>query len=203
MKTNYAVEFIATPSQVNALLADPVLSPLLLSAIANGVKPEWRENLGATRYCFQTGGATMVPDSALEVLVSMGVTVLFGNSGIYIEVPTSALDNLVPVSWPDARLPDIEATEGITVQGDRRQYQDYTLAIEGVNGTSLIRCGYIPNGMTGFIGYLSTEWSEGMSDTIDTPEIISLYREAFLSLGLIFHNGLAAWKVGNLSPDIR
>jgi hypothetical protein len=173
-----------------------------MSAIANGTKPTWEENLKATRYRFLAGGADMVPNMALEALIAMGVIVLFSGSGIYIEVPTTTLDNLVTTSWPDAKQPGTVDEDGKTVDGDRRQYQDYTQTIEGENGTSLVRCGYIPNGMNGFIGYLPTQWKEGMLDTVDTPELIALYKAAFPDAQLVFYRSLDAWKSANVSQLI-
>ena len=202
MKTKYSIEFIATPTQVNALLADSTLQPLLISALANGVQSAWLNNLSASRYRFLGGGADMVPDMALEALIAMGVIVLFSGSGIYIEVPTTTLDNLVTTSWPDAKQPGTVDEDGKTVDGDRRQYQDYTQTIEGENGTSLVRCGYIPNGMNGFIGYLPTQWKEGMLDTVDTPELIALYKAAFPDAQLVFYRSLDAWKAANVSQLI-
>jgi hypothetical protein len=202
LKTNYEVEFIATPAQVNTLLADATLQPLLMSAIANGTKPTWEENLKATRYRFLAGGAEMVPNMALDALIAMGVIVLFSGSGIYIEVPTPTLDNLVTTSWPDAKHPGTVDDDDNVIDGDRRQYQDYTQTIEGENGTSLVRCGYIPNGMNGFIGYLPTQWKEGMLDTVDTPELIALYKAAFPDAQLVFYRSLDAWKAANVSQLI-
>ena len=200
MKSNYPVEFIATPAQINTVLTDATLSPLLMSAIANGTEPTWEENLKATRYRFLAGGAGLVPDTALDALISMGVIVLFSGSGFYVEVPTTTLNNLVTVAWPDAKeLSTVDEDDNV-IAGDRRQYKDYTQLIEGENGTSLVRCGYIPNGMNGFIGYLPTEWKEGMLDTVDTPEMISLYKAAFPDAQLVFYRSLIAWEADNVTP---
>lgn len=59
--SNYAIEFIVTPEQIDALIAiDPAMETLFNKAVLNGVLPLWDDSYSGTRYRFKPGGAALV-----------------------------------------------------------------------------------------------------------------------------------------------
>ena len=182
--SRYAIEFVLTPSQIETLLTIPGMSDMFDTAIRNGIMPTWDEEFGGTAYRFRPKGAALVPDGVIAAVIGVeGLAVIAG--GIWVEVPTSTVDNLVPVNWPFSRMPIDE--EGVS--GERRAYEDCTTVIKGTNGASLLRVGMMLPGSNNYI-----------TDNIETPEMIALYASEFTS-PWIYRGALTEWKANNTQED--
>ena len=50
--------------------------------------------------------------------------------------------------------------------------------------------------MSGFIGYTPDQYRGGLQDTVDTPELIALYKAQYETL--VYYKSLETWKEDNI-----
>jgi hypothetical protein len=202
MMSKYAIEFYPNVSQLMALMSDPTTGPMVsLAQAASANSSGYDTRRGGAPYRVANSLMSEInsnPNIDMDLLIdkcfTLGVRMVFP-SGIWIEVPTTSIDNLVPVDWPEAKASDdIDPDTGdIITAGARRQFQEITGVQPGINGTSLLRCGIRSPGAA----FVNTEVDGVIVYAVDSPAMIKLYQDKFPDSQLVYSDKRVAWLAAN------